>query len=81
MNEFAADPASRNEAERARDRLIAIGIPAEDIRISAGASTAAETVVAEPRLESFWAGCSGLVSQSRNAVGTRAILRQGRAWQ
>jgi len=39
LNEFAADPASRNEAERARDRLIAIGIPAEDIRISVGAST------------------------------------------
>ena len=45
---------SRNEAARARDRLIAIGIPAGHIRVGAGESAAAETVLAEPPRESFW---------------------------
>jgi stress response protein YsnF len=47
----------REDAERVRDRLIALGIPATDIRLSSapeGASTTARTDVPHERHHSFW---------------------------
>jgi stress response protein YsnF len=69
---------SRNEAERARDRLIAIGLAADDIRMTADGSTAVGTVVAEPRRESFWDRLFGRNVPELERSWYESNLRQGR---
>jgi len=78
QNVIVAVFASPVEAERARDRLIEIGIPATDIRMSsaepADRATVAETDrIGAPRTEGFWIGSSAGTSRNTTAPGIRAI--------
>jgi stress response protein YsnF len=72
----------REDAERARDRLIASGIPATDIRLSSvsdDASAAAVTqTVPHERRHSFWDWLFGEDVPERDRVWYHANLREGR---
>lgn len=72
----------REDAERVRDRLIALGIPATDIRLSSasdGASAAAVTQTVPPeRRHSFWDWLFGEDVPEPDRVWYHANLREGR---
>lgn len=73
--------ASRAEAERARDRLIEVGIPATDIRIGGDrtdrAELAASEPAAEPRHEGFWDWLFGRNVPDYDRSWYETNLRQG----
>ena len=73
---------SRIEAERARDRLIEIGIPATDIRMSAGewGTTAGASDVAPPasHREGFWDWLFGSDMPENDRSWYETNLREGR---
>jgi stress response protein YsnF len=82
----------RDEAERARDRLIEDGIPANEIRISAaepgvaagtsdlagGTGLAGGTAAAAPRREGFWDWLFGRDMPERDRSWYESNLREGR---
>ena len=74
--------ATRVEAERARDRLIEIGIPAADIRLSGAdpmdrTGIAATETVAAPRREGFWDWLFGRDVSEYDRTWYETNLREG----
>jgi Domain of unknown function (DUF2382) len=83
QNVVVAVFASLPEAERARDRLIEIGIPATDIRMSddqpVGPTAAAETdTMTTPRREGFWDWLFGRDVPEYDRPWYESNLREGR---
>src|SRR5437764_2650539 len=72
----------REDAEHVRDRLIALGIPATDIRLSSATGDASAAVVTQTvpheRRHSFWDWLFGEDVPEHDRVWYHANLREGR---